>query len=318
MAVFEQAIPALRGGLPRRQQRQPSGQNTGSGGGDSRRLAKGIGWFSVGLGLAGLVAPRRMARCIGAPESRKTSAVVRLVGLREIASGMGILMRPRPAGWLWARVGGDVMDLALLGSAMRSRSAAKSRLIAAGATVAGITALDYLSGKRVKGGTEDRETERIRIHRAITINRSAEDIYGFWRDFQNLPRVMKHLESVEWTTENRSHWKAAGPAKTTFEWDAEITEDRPNDRIAWRSLEGSDIDHRGMVRFQPAPGGRGTEVHVYLHYDPPAGSVGVSAAKLFGREPGQQIAEDLRRLKQTLETGEVVTAENHKEGKGRR
>jgi uncharacterized membrane protein len=317
MAVFEQALPSLQVGRTGDQRRRQARQGTDSDG-RGQRLAKGIGWFSLGMGLAGLAAPRRVARCIGAPDSRRSCAAMRLVGLREIASGLGILMRPRPTGWMWARVGGDVMDLALLGVAMRSRSGASNRLIAAGAGVAGITVLDYLSGKRVKGREEEGEVERVRIHRSITINRSPEDIYGFWRDFRNLPRVMKHLESVEWSSDGRSHWKATGPARTTFEWDAEIVEDRPNERIAWRSLEGSDIDHRGMVRFQPAPGGRGTEVHVYLHYDPPAGSVGRTVAQLLGQEPGQQIGEDLRRLKQVLESGEVVTADYHKEGTGRR
>jgi uncharacterized membrane protein len=129
---------------------------------------------------------------------------------------------------------------------------------------------------------------------------------------------MQHLESVEWTGENRSHWKAKGPGKTTVEWDAEILEDRPNERISWRSIEGSDIDHRGTVRFQPAPGGRGTELHVELTYSPPAGAIGARIAKFFGEEPSQQLDDDLRRFKQVLEVGETITPAYHKEGRDRR
>ena len=143
----------------------------------------------------------------------------------------------------------------------------------------------------------------------MTINRSPEEIYHFWRDFQNLPRFMDHLESVDVLDERRSHWRAKAPAGKTVEWDAEIIEDRPNELIAWRSLENADVPNTGSVRFVPAPGGRGTEVHVELKYDPPGGAVGVAIAKLFGEEPNQQVATDLRRFKQVMETGEVVQSD---------
>ena len=150
---------------------------------------------------------------------------------------------------------------------------------------------------------------------AITINRPVEDVYRFWRDFTNLPSFMNHLESVEVTGNGRSHWTANAPAGRTVDWDAELVEDEPNQRLAWRSLDGSQVSNSGSVSFTPAPGDRGgTEVRVELSYDPPGGALGKVVAKLFGEEPQQQVTDDLRRLKQVLETGEVVRSEGSPEG----
>jgi uncharacterized membrane protein len=147
------------------------------------------------------------------------------------------------------------------------------------------------------------------VRKAITVNRPLEETYRFWRDFQNLPRFMRHLESVQVTGDGHSHWRAKAPAGKTVEWDAVIVDDQPNRRIAWRSLPGADVENAGDVRFEPAPGGRGTEVHVELRYDPPAGALGALVAKLFGEEPAQQVQDDLRRFKQVLETGMVAESE---------
>ena len=150
---------------------------------------------------------------------------------------------------------------------------------------------------------------------AITINRPAEDVYRFWRDLANLPSFMNHLASVEVTGNGRSHWTANAPAGRTVDWDAEIVEDKPNQRLAWRSLDGSQVSNSGWVSFTPAPGdGGGTEVRVELSYDPPGGALGKVVAKLFGEEPQQQVTDDLRRLKQVLETGQVVVSEGSPEG----
>ena len=149
---------------------------------------------------------------------------------------------------------------------------------------------------------------------AVTIRRPVEEVYGFWRDFANLPTFMYHLKSVEPTGDGRSHWTANAPAGATVDWDAELVEDQPNALIAWASLEGSKVANSGSVAFTPAPGGDGTEVRVELSYDPPGGALGKVVAKLFGEEPQQQISADLRRLKQVLETGEVVRSEGSPEG----
>src|SRR4051794_41858524 len=122
----------------------------------------------------------------------------------------------------------------------------------------------------------------MKVTKSIIINRSPEEIYGFWRDFRNLPRFMRHLESVDITAGGRSHWKAKGPAGTKVEWDAEITEDRPNELIAWRSLEGADVPNSGWVRFSKATGGRGTLGGRYIENDPPAGEASRLGGKFFG------------------------------------
>jgi uncharacterized membrane protein len=139
----------------------------------------------------------------------------------------------------------------------------------------------------------------------MTINRSPQELYDYWHQFEQLPLFMRHLESVHQTGPGRSHWKAKAPAGYSVEWDAQIVADTPGELIAWESLEGADVDNSGIVRFSPAPAGRGTEVRVQLQYRPPAGRLGAAVAKLFGEEPNQQIADDLRRFKQVMETGEI-------------
>jgi uncharacterized membrane protein len=143
----------------------------------------------------------------------------------------------------------------------------------------------------------------IKVDRTITVNRPREEVYHFWRQLENLPRFMDHLESVTVLDEDRSHWVAKAPAGTKVEWDASIQDEIENELIAWRSLPGSDIDHTGSVHFIPA--GDGTEVRVVLRYDPPAGKVGAAVAKLLGEEPELQIEEDLRRFKQVVEAVEA-------------
>ncbi len=277
-------------------------------------LATGLGWLSVGLGVAALTAPRKIGRLIGASDTATTRALLRTVGLREIASGVGILTQHRPAGLLWARAAGDAMDLALLGAAATSERADKGRLAAAAITVAGIAALDVLAGRNLSVDHRlllPRATrhEPIHVKHAVTINRPPSEVYGFWRDLENLPRFMRHLEEVRWTGEGRSRWKTRAPMGASVEWEAIIVDDRTNELIAWRSVDGSEIDTSGSVLFTPAPGARGTEVRVEFSYRPPAGRIGDALAKLFRESPDQQVKDDLRRFKQVMETGEVARSD---------
>lgn len=265
-----------------------------------------LGYFSLALGVSQLAAPERVAQLIGLDNRARTRSLLRVIGLREIASGLTILSNGSSAGPLWSRVAGDAMDLALLGGALAGGSGDLARLTAATTAIAGVTALDaYSAASLSREPSLQKLTQPIHVVRSITINRSPETVYHFWRDLENLPRFMAHLESVQ----NEGHvsvWRASGPARTTLEWRAEVTLDRPNDTIAWRSLEGASVPNRGAVRFVPGPNGRGTVVTVELKYEPPGGALGAAIAKLFGEEPSQQIAGDLRRLKQVLETGSVV------------
>jgi uncharacterized membrane protein len=140
----------------------------------------------------------------------------------------------------------------------------------------------------------------IFVEHSVVIDRPAEQVYAYWRQLDNLPRIMSHLESVTVLDERRSRWVAKAPLGTHVEWEAEIVNDKPGERIGWHSLPGATVDNAGSVQFESLPNG-GTRVHVALSYRPPAGALGAAVAKLFGEEPSQQIAEDLQKFKGTFE-----------------
>ncbi len=169
-------------------------------------------------------------------------------------------------------------------------------------------------GYQALGISTARPSQGIAVNKAVTINKTPAELYEFWHNFENLPRFMDHLQSVTVQDNNRSHWVAKAPAGTTVEWDAMITDERPNSSISWHSTPEASIANWGTVRFEEATGGRGTVVHVELEYQPPAGKLGAIVAKLFGEEPNQQISEDLRRFKRLMETGEIPTTEGQPRG----
>lgn len=149
--------------------------------------------------------------------------------------------------------------------------------------------------------------QAIRIRKSITIRRTAEEVYAFWRHLENLPRFMKHLKRVEQTDATHSHWTAALPGGQTLEWDAKIIEDQPNTVLRWVSLPDSSVRNTGTVEFRPAPGNRGTEIHVDFAYEPGAGRA--ELGRLARPVTAQLLAEELRRCKQVLEAGEIPTTE---------
>lgn len=284
----------------------------------AERLAVGLGWFSVALGVAELVAPRELSRLIGIRDDDTTSAALRACGARELANGLAVLAEPDRAAWMWSRVGGDAVDGALMAAAWRRDDTDTTRLGTAAAAVAGVTALDVLCAIRLSAGDRDtrrlslatgRDQHAVRVEHVTTVNKPIEEVYAFWRRFDQLPRFMRHLESVEHLGNGRTRWRAKAPAGTTVEWEADIVAEREPDWIAWQSVPGSGIQNSGSVRFERAPGARGTEVRVQLEYRPPAGAVGRGIAWLFGEEPDQQVKEDLHRFKQLLETGEIPLSE---------
>jgi uncharacterized membrane protein len=152
------------------------------------------------------------------------------------------------------------------------------------------------------------ENEDTLIGRTVTINRPREEVYAFWRDVSNLPRVMENVVRIEATGDRRSRWVVKAPAGKTVEWESVVTEDEPGRLIAWQSVEGADVASSGRIEFLDAAPGRGTMVRATFSYDPPAGWLGEWIAKLFQREPNVQARRDLRRLKQYLETGEVTSS----------
>jgi uncharacterized membrane protein len=160
----------------------------------------------------------------------------------------------------------------------------------------------------------------IQVQRAVTVNKPRDELFRIWRNFENLPRFMTHLNRVdvdESTGGTRSHWVAKAPFGRDVEWDSDVIEERENEHIAWKSLPGSVVESMGAVEFSDAPGGRGTIVKVTMEYHPPAGSMGAAIAKLLGEEPALQIKEDLRHFKQVMETGEIASVEGQPSGKNK-
>ncbi len=176
------------------------------------------------------------------------------------------------------------------------------------------TMMRGLSGLHNEAGTRGLPYGRgMKIRRSVTIARSPEDLYHFWRNFGNLPRFMRHLESVRIIDPLHSHWSAKAPAGRSLEWDAEIIADRTGELIGWRSL--GTVDHAGSVRFERAPGDRGSVVRIQLQYNPPGGHLAALLARAFGENPDQQVREDLHRFKALMEAGEVVTVEGQPSGR---
>lgn len=217
--------------------------------------ADAVGWLSVGLAAATLIAARPLARALGL-DGAGTRLVIRSLGAAELAFGLGIL-RGRPgARWL---------------------------------------------ARREPAATSD----TVAVAASVTVNRHPAEVYAFWRDLPNLSRFLTNVESIEILDPPRSRWTVRlGPKTAT--WEARITRDEPNQLIAWETLDGADLLHRGEVQFQPAPGNRGTEVRVAIDAQPPGGRAGRAVARLALALPRQQLVNDLRRLKQAVEVGEVI------------
>lgn len=152
---------------------------------------------------------------------------------------------------------------------------------------------------RSEDGDGRRGNLGIKVERQLTVPEPADKLYTFWRNFQNLPAIMRHVESVTVTSPTTSHWVVRGPVGTTFEWDAEIITDRPNELISWRTMPGARVEHAGSVRFESAASG-GTVVRVSMQYDPPGGELAHTVAAILGADPGKQIEEELSRLGEAL------------------
>lgn len=217
--------------------------------------------------------------------------------------------------------------LAALGLSRRSVSGVLTAGVGAALIYRGVTgychaygAMDvdtaHRKGERAARSPEEITRQGIHVEQSCLINKSPEELYEFWRHFENLPRIMNHLHSVRVLDDRRSHWVAKAPriAGGEVEWDAEITRDEPGSVIAWRSLPGGQIDSVGEIRFRQAMGDRGTEVHVSMDYIPPAGQLGHWMATLFGEAPQRQMREDLRNFKRIMEVGEILTIEGQPRG----
>lgn len=193
---------------------------------------------------------------------------------------------------------------ALTALGISRKSIAGAALAAAGGYLIYRAASSQLRGPR-----------RLHVQKSFTIMKPVAEVFAFWRNFENLPRIMTHLENVRNIDGRYSHWTARGPANMNIEWDAEIIDERANEFIVWRSCAGADIVNRGSVQFYSALNGEATEISVAIDYEPPAGKFGVLFARAFGQDPEQQVREDLRAFKALMEAGEVPTTEGQPHGK---
>jgi uncharacterized membrane protein len=279
-------------------------------GGDGDWLVRVLGWASAGTAVPLLLTPRGFGSVIIAGDGPGQRTAVTVAGVRELAVAAGLLKRPSPL-WLWARVGGDVMDLALLGLALTSpNNYDKRRLVAIMAALVGITGVDVYAAT-----TRSPRRAEVRLTASVTVATPASQAYELWRELEILPSFMSHLDEVSMTGPVTSHWRASAPFGRTVEWDAEITGDVAGEWLAWRSVDNAKIFSEGNVRFTPAPGGRGTEIHVTLRYGTSSVWMAVAAARYFGANPSARLDDELRRFKQVAETGEVVRSEGAPGGK---
>jgi uncharacterized membrane protein len=158
------------------------------------------------------------------------------------------------------------------------------------------------------------EPNGLRVKKSVTVNRPQAELYEYWRNLDNLPRFMPHVRSVQRHGAGRSHWVLSGPRGTVLKFDAQITVERPNQMIGWQTLPGAVMHHRGYVKFLPAPGNRGTEVHVALEYEPPGGAAGKLLGSLLGPVTEQQIQDEIRNFKRIMEAGDTPTTKGQPTG----
>jgi uncharacterized membrane protein len=279
-------------------------------------LVQGLAWFSVGLGLTALLAPRSLGALTGL---QGRSGLVRMVGARELASGIGLMTSRNSAPWLWSRVAGDAMDVLTLGAAaLKPTGGGNLRALVSLALVAGVTAADVSASMRYSSKSRGQQSRRLTaedyVERSITINKSPQECYDYWRRQTNAPTFMRHIQSVSEVDEKTSRWVARLPGGKRVEWESRITDDVPGKRIAWHSLQQSPLVHAGAVSFDPAPGNRGTIVRVVFHYRPPATPAGTAFTRV-SFVPSFEVSEDLRRFKQLLETGEIATTRGQPAGR---
>ena len=290
-----------------------------------QKLARVLGWFSIGLGVTEVTAGRMLADLLGL-ENR--AGLLRVYGLREIATGIGILTSKDAGPWIWGRVAGDALDIGTVATGFQDGNPKKSNLTLALTSLAGVTAVDLVCalglsrGIRKEEDAEESQTgegaseaSTARVERSLTIEKSAEELYQRWRDLQTLSRVMGHFADVRASGDGQTHWELHGPAGRVLEWDVRTIEDRPGEVLRWQASPDAKVPVEGSVRFRPAPGNRGTVVTLRFQFDPPGGVLGDAAVRLLGGAPGLLASKALRRFKSLVETGEIPTTERQPAGR---
>ena len=268
----------------------------------ANKTARALGWFSIGLGLAEAVATRRSGRGLGL---EPYGGLLRIFGAREIATGNGILALRDPTLGIWARVGGDAVDLATLGTALSSAKGKRDRLGAALGTVAAITAVDLFCARQLSEQRRAAATPATVEERSLSIGRSADELYRLWREPATFATIMGSVAAVTALADGRSRWTISGPRGRTLTWETQIVDEQPSELLQWRSTPKGKVVSEGLVRFRPAPGDWGTEVSLQLHITPQGGLLSRAMPRALGGGSRPLLGQVLRRFKSLAETGEV-------------
>ena len=292
----------------------------------TQALARGLGWFSVGIGALEILGGKTLSEALGIGNR---TGLLRAYGFREISVGVGILTAPKtpPPGWLWARFAGDIVDLATLFAALENKEK-RVNVAFALAAVGGVTALDYLCAQQLSQAAQTKANASTPTDRPdlsavgegyITINRSAEDLMARWTEPETFAAVMGGFADVKPSGDGVMQWTVHTPLHTDLTWTSRMTQGASDgsQTVRWESLPGGDVPNRGTVQFKGgAPGSRGTEVALRFEFDPPGGVVGDAAAKYLGFVPGVLASGVLRRFKALIETGEIPTLSQNVSARG--
>ena len=217
-----------------------------------------------------------VSRNVGEPEQWLSVAGGLAAGWYALRGGRRTGV-PRNIKWGWLTVGGLLLARGVIGHC----------------------ALYQALGLNSRSGSDEKEQAGVHLRHSVTVQRPVEAVYEFWRQVENWPHVMPHMQSVMRSGRNRFHCSTKGPTGATVTWDAAITDDRPNEQISWRTLSTSGGTNRGTVRFRPINGG--TEVRMTLHYDPSGGPVGVMTSTVLGDDPAHRIVEQLETFKRLMD-----------------
>ncbi len=201
------------------------------------------------------------------------------------------------------------------------RSSLSDAALAAALLYRGVSGHSYLYqalGVNTAGQSKQQESENDapEVERSITIEKSADELYHFWREPQHVSEIMGSFAEATAAGGGRMHWRTQGPFAQSMEWDTQIVEERPGELLRWKSIDGAQLPNEGMIRFRPAPADWGTEATLYFRFEPPGGALGNSAAKLLGVVPRVLAEKALRRFKSLAETGEIPTLERNSSARG--
>ncbi len=271
-------------------------------------LARGLGWFSLGLGLFEVIAPRRLADFFSLEDQE---GLIRTYGVREILNGCGVWAAKNPTPWVWGRVGGDLLDLATLATGLSDDNPERGRVLFGLAGLTGVTLVDLVVAERLRRTKAAGAEEQHEVVRSLTVHGSPEELLARWRDAETLSQVMAHFAEVHGAGPDEQHWQLRLPATQGLAWTARNLPRQDEGVLGWQSLPGATLPNEGSVSFRPSTGAdRGTVATLRFRFDPPGGAFGDSLTALLGAAPGLIASQALRRFKSLVETGEIPTTEN--------